>query len=118
MEETSKDYSNKKGANCFNDYRENYYSKHIQEYSIRKLFSSIKDKLGDNFTVIDLACGTGSYTRIIREYTKGKIIGIDYAKSMIDIASEVELKDNKGIEYYQADCFEYQSERVNYEQLM
>ena len=39
-----------------------------------------------NEDVIDLACGEGFYTRIMRGMTSGKVIGCDYSENMIKLA--------------------------------
>jgi ubiquinone/menaquinone biosynthesis C-methylase UbiE len=46
--------------------------------------------LGDlsNEDVIDLACGEGFYTRILREKTKGKVYGVDISTGMIELAKK------------------------------
>jgi ubiquinone/menaquinone biosynthesis C-methylase UbiE len=39
-----------------------------------------------NEDVLDLACGTGFYTRIIKTITTGKVYGIDISEDMINHA--------------------------------
>lgn len=43
-------------------------------------------KIGDEDDVLDIGCGTGYLTRKIRAITKGKVVGIDPSRSMIDEA--------------------------------
>jgi ubiquinone/menaquinone biosynthesis C-methylase UbiE len=39
-----------------------------------------------NEDVLDLACGTGFYTRVMRSMTTGKVYGIDISEDMINLA--------------------------------
>lgn len=60
--------------------------------------------LGDikGLDCIDLACGAGFYTVLLRERTDGKVYGVDLSPNMIEIAQNVH-KD-KDITFIQADC--------------
>ena len=62
-------------------------------------------KESNNYDVIDLACGTGHYTRCLKEMTSGKIVGVDISPDMINygISQEKEEDLNK-IVYYVFDC--------------
>ena len=42
--------------------------------------------IGENEDVLDLDCGTGKLTAKIRGLTKGKVVGIDSSKEMIEKA--------------------------------
>jgi ubiquinone/menaquinone biosynthesis C-methylase UbiE len=54
--------------------------------------------------IIDLACGTGFYTRILREKTSGKVYGVDISEDMIKYAKS-KLKSSDGeIKYILHDC--------------
>ncbi len=44
--------------------------------------------LKENDKVIDIACGTGVITRLIHEYTKSNVLGIDISNNMILKAKE------------------------------
>lgn len=55
-----------------------------------------------NPTCIDLACGTGDLTfRLAERYPKGRIIGLDITKAMLDIAKKRNV--NSSISFVQAD---------------
>lgn len=54
-------------------------------------------------TVIDLACGTGFYTRLIRKNGAERVVGVDASQAMIDVARAQELIDAQLIEYRTAD---------------
>ena len=51
--------------------------------------------------VLDLACGTGRYTRLLRQLTDPdtKVIGLDLSRPMLDQAQAVEDRDPMGIVY-------------------
>jgi SAM-dependent methyltransferase len=71
---------------------------------------SVKDALGsiDGKNVIDFACGTGHYTRFIKELGAKTVLGIDLSPAMIAIARSEERRNPRGIEYVVADACEEQ----------
>ena len=46
--------------------------------------------------ILDVGCGSGTVTRDIANYTKGKVVSVDGSKYMINVASKV-LKNNRNI---------------------
>mmetsp|Transcript_24961 Transcript_24961/g.24424 ORF Transcript_24961/g.24424 Transcript_24961/m.24424 type:complete len:267 (+) Transcript_24961:2-802(+) len=69
----------------------------IEVYTVSKIIETLKDE-----DVMDLACGTGYYSRKIRAATSGKVYASDISEDMIKFAKE------KGgeIEYFQHDMAE------------
>lgn len=61
--------------------------------------------IGDTtgLTVLDVACGTGVYTRTIRRHGADKVIGVDVASDMVGVARAIEEKEPLGIEYIVSD---------------
>lgn len=53
--------------------------------------------LKDAELILDVGCGSGIVTRDIARLTKGKVIGIDGSKDMIEVAKKI-LKDYKNVE--------------------
>lgn len=53
--------------------------------------------------VIDLACGTGFYTRMIRKNGAVRVVGVDVSQAMIDVAKAQEHTDAQLISYQIAD---------------
>ena len=47
-------------------------------------------------TVLDLACGSGYYTRKLKEMGAGKTIGVDISEEMIKEAKKQELEKSLG----------------------
>lgn len=63
----------------------------MEKPTFEKLIEDIKWK-----NAIDLACGGGFYTRIIRNMTDGLVYGVDLSKGMINYAN---LQESSGIHY-------------------
>lgn len=62
------------------------------------------ESLGDlrGRDVLDLACGEGFYTRLIRQSGAGRVVGIDMSAEMIALARQQEQDAPVGIEYLAA----------------
>lgn len=71
---------------------------------------SVKDALGDidGKSVIDFACGTGHYTRFIKELGAKSVLGVDLSPAMIEIAQSEEKRNPRGITYVVGDATEEQ----------
>jgi SAM-dependent methyltransferase len=67
--------------------------------------SSFLDMLGDlsGKSVLDLACGTGFYTRHVRRLGAERVVGVDIAGEMIVAARTIEEREPLGISYQVAD---------------
>ncbi len=80
-------------------YYDNYSS--IQNYCSKELISKIKVE-GVN-TILDIGCGTGNYTQILRErFPRANIEALDISKKMIEEAKE-KFKD-ENIKFIIADA--------------
>lgn len=71
----------------------------IEEYSLLKLVGDVSGK-----AVLDLACGEGHYTRLLKALDPSRILGADISAEMIELAEERERADPLGIEYRIADA--------------
>ncbi len=71
---------------------------------------SVKNALGDidGKSVIDFACGTGHYTRFIRELGAKSVLGVDLSPAMIEVAQSEEKRNPRGIAYVVGDATEEQ----------
>lgn len=54
--------------------------------------------------VLDLACGTGYYSRLFKQWGASKVVGVDVSETMVAAAREAEAKVPLGIEYRVADA--------------
>ena len=71
---------------------------HIEAFSLMEL---IGDPTGK--TVIDIACGEGFYTRMIRRRGAAKVTGVDRSEKMIGLARASEAQQRLGIDYILGD---------------
>ncbi len=86
------------------------YDQSAEERSDREsvLVPSAKYYLGDlaGKSVLDLACGSGYFTRLIEAWGAETVVGADISAEMIDIARRRERENPLGIEYHVADASE------------
>jgi ubiquinone/menaquinone biosynthesis C-methylase UbiE len=54
--------------------------------------------------VLDVACGEGFYTRMMRQRGAARVTGVDLSEGMIELARRQELEQQLGIEYLVADA--------------
>ena len=73
----------------------------IEAYSFLKIIGDVKGK-----KVLDVACGSGNYTRILRRAGADPIVGFDISDKMIALAREQEASEHLGIDYQVADARE------------
>lgn len=52
--------------------------------------------------VLDLACGEGFYTRLIRQAGAARVVGLDVSPEMIALAQKQEQESTLGIQYFAA----------------
>ncbi len=71
---------------------------HVEAFT---LMSLIGDPTGK--TVIDIACGEGFYTRMIRQRGAAKVTGVDLSQKMIGLAQAREAQQRLGIDYIVGD---------------
>jgi toxoflavin synthase len=66
----------------------------IETYSALNVIGDVTGK-----RVLDLACGEGHLTRMLRDGGAAAVVGIDISERMIDLAREQEVRQPVGIEY-------------------
>lgn len=71
----------------------------IESFTLLEL---IGDPLG--LAVLDLACGEGFYTRLIRERGATRVVGVDLSPGMIELARQQERHQRLGVEYRVGDA--------------
>jgi len=69
---------------------------------------TLMELIGDprGLTVLDVACGEGFYSRLIRERGAAQVTGIDLSEGMIDLARTQEARHQLGIDYIVGDARE------------
>ena len=67
----------------------------IEVPSFLKMLGDVKGK-----DVVDLACGSGFYTAMIRERTEGVVYGVDLSPMFIEVAK----RHHQNIDFVIADC--------------
>lgn len=55
-------------------------------------------------TVLDVACGDGFYTRLLRQQGARKVTGVDLSERMIELARQQESKNLQGIDFLVGDA--------------
>jgi ubiquinone/menaquinone biosynthesis C-methylase UbiE len=71
---------------------------HVESFTLFKL-------LGEpaGMSILDLACGEGFHTRVLRQKGGTRVVGVDISAAMIDLARQEEARQPLGIEYVVAD---------------
>jgi toxoflavin synthase len=72
---------------------------HIERYSLCELLGDIS-----GLSLLDLACGEGHYTRLLRVLGASPVVGVDISSKMIELAETTERDRPLGIEYLVADA--------------
>lgn len=71
----------------------------IESYTLMGLVGDLERQ-----AVVDLACGEGFYTRLLRRHGAARVVGVDISEGMIRLAREAESADPLGIEYRVGDA--------------
>lgn len=72
---------------------------HVEQYSLLKLLGDVTGK-----SVLDLACGEGHYTRMVKALGAARAVGVDISTKMIELARNSERENRLGVEYVVADA--------------
>ena len=72
---------------------------HIEAYSLLQLIGNPA-----GMSVLDVACGEGFYTRLIRQQGAAKVTGVDLSQGMVGLALRQEAEHQQGIEYLVGDA--------------
>ena len=78
---------------------------YIERYSLLKLLGEVRGK-----SVLDLACGEGFYSRLVRARGAARVVGVDLSSGMIGLAIAAEKESPLGIEYRVGDAMAYQTD--------
>jgi toxoflavin synthase len=72
---------------------------HIESFTLIGLLGALEGR-----TVVDVACGEGYYTRLLRARGASKVRGVDLSAHMIELARAQEVQHTPGIEYLVGDA--------------
>ncbi len=69
-----------------------------EKFTFFKLLGSLEGK-----KILDLASGTGFYTRLLKQQAATRVVGVDISEEMVKAARQQEEQQPLGIEYHLAD---------------
>lgn len=75
--------------------------RHMLEFAFQQRVGEVTGR-----SVLDLACGEGTYTRSYRRRGATRVVGLDVSESMIALARKDEQAEPRGIEYVVGDARE------------
>jgi 2-polyprenyl-3-methyl-5-hydroxy-6-metoxy-1,4-benzoquinol methylase len=68
--------------------------KYVDKFTLLKVLGDVRGK-----SVLDLGCGHGHYTRIVKSQGAAQVVGVDISQAMIADARSQEQQTSLGIEY-------------------
>jgi SAM-dependent methyltransferase len=68
--------------------------RHIEAFTNFQLLGNVND-----VSLLDAACGTGTYTRELRKRGARRVLGVDVSPEMIRVARSIEAESPLGVEY-------------------
>jgi len=91
---------------AFDDIGEKYdpikelpFIRYGETYTVLKMLGNLQGK-----NVIDLACGTGFYSRRLKRLGAERVVGVDISEEMTNLARQRETEEPLGIEYIVSDA--------------
>ncbi|MYB33502.1 MAG: class I SAM-dependent methyltransferase [Acidobacteria bacterium] len=91
-------------AAAYQDSKQLPFRKHVERHT---LFEALGDVRG--LRVLDLACGEGFYTRLLRIAGAAEVTGVDISGEMIALAERQERENPLGCRYVCSDAAEYRA---------
>ncbi len=70
------------------------FRQHVEQYTLRRLTGPLHGE-----SALDLACGEGYYSRLLRTWGAGTVVGVDLSPRMIELAHRQETAQPLGIRY-------------------
>jgi ubiquinone/menaquinone biosynthesis C-methylase UbiE len=70
------------------------WRQHVEAFTLFELIGDLSGK-----AVLDLACGEGFYTRLLKRHGAASVVGVDISQGMIDLARDEEARRPLGVEY-------------------
>ncbi len=85
-------------AKEYRDSKQLPFREHVERHTLFQLIGDIRGK-----TVLDVACGEGMYTRLLKRAGASEVTGVDISGAMIRLAEDEERRHPLGCKYAQAD---------------
>ena len=85
-------------AKEYRDSKQLPFRDHVERHTLFQLIGDIRGK-----TVLDVACGEGLYTRLLKRAGASEVTGVDISGAMIRLAEDEERRHPLGCKYAQAD---------------
>ncbi len=79
---------------------DNYLPNYVEDYTFSSILGDVSGK-----SVLDVGCGTGASTRLIKRLGAARVVGMDISSEMLKEAQGEEHQQPLGIEYIQGDMF-------------
>ncbi len=92
-------------AGAYQDSKQLPFRKAIERHTLFEALGDIRD-----MTVLDLACGEGFYTRLLKRAGAVRVTGIDVSAEMIRLARREEERDPLGCSYLCQDAADFEPE--------
>ena len=93
------DYNRGRIAEQYQEAKKQAWRDHVETYSFMNHIGDITGK-----KVLDVACGEGHFTRLLRRAGAARVVGLDISERMIALAREQEAREPLGIDYIVADA--------------
>lgn len=90
-------------AEAYKKSKELAFRGRIERHTLFEMLGDIRGK-----TVLDLACGEGFYTRLLKQAGAAEVTGVDISSEMIHLAEEEEGRNPLGCTYVQQDVAEFE----------
>ena len=88
-------------GSTYDEYSRTSTCKRAERYSFLRMVGDLQGQ-----RVLDLACGLGFYTRLIKQHGARQVIGVDISPEMIRLAKQQEQAEPLGITYQVCDVTE------------
>ena len=75
------------------------FREHVERYTLFEMLGDVRGK-----KALDMACGDGFYSRLLKRAGVSAVTGVDISAAMIDLAEGEERRSPLGCEYVQADA--------------
>lgn len=69
--------------------------RHLETFTFLDAMGDVRGK-----TILDVACGSGYYTRLLRRNGASEVVGVDVSEAMIDAARRQEAAEPLGVTYH------------------